>query len=192
MTDSKTIARLIYRAHVKPAPPVIDMEYDSFADALELYAKTRMRELIEEGKLELVSESDAAPPAAEEAPPEESEALKMAEVGEAAAQGLLDGLRDALQPADTHTHTIGATEGEGAAPGAFSGKGSGEKREIYAHLTGFVKSRGPGARKQIAAASNGAVTVEELFDMSAAAPYPLAKWRVVEAAMQHIEQGTES
>lgn len=105
MTDSKTIARLIYRAHVKPAPPVIDMEYDSFADALELYAKTRMRELIEEGKLELVSESDAAPPAAEEAPPEESEALKMAEVGEAAAQGLLDGLRDALQPADTHTHT---------------------------------------------------------------------------------------
>lgn len=59
MKDNATIARLIYRAHVKPEPPVIDLEYDTFANALELYAKTRMRELIDEGKLTLASESDA-------------------------------------------------------------------------------------------------------------------------------------
>lgn len=84
MTDSAAIAKLIYRAHVKPEPPLIDMEYDTFANALELYAKTRMRELIEAGKLELVSESDAAPSAAEEAPPEPEP--------------------PASEPADTHTH----------------------------------------------------------------------------------------
>lgn len=27
--NSEIIARLIYRAHVQPAPPVIDMEYDA-------------------------------------------------------------------------------------------------------------------------------------------------------------------
>ena len=87
MTDSAAIAKLIYRAHVKPEPPLIDLEYDTFANALELYAKTRMRELIEAGKLELVSESDAAPSVAEEAPPEPEPEPP------------------ALQPADTHTHT---------------------------------------------------------------------------------------
>ena len=105
MTDSAAIAKLIYRAHVKPEPPLIDLEYDTFANALELYAKTRMRELIEAGKMELVSESDAAPSAAEEAPPEseESEALKMVAVGEAAAQGLHDGIQAGLQAPPTHT-----------------------------------------------------------------------------------------
>jgi len=85
MTESATIARLIYRAHVKPGPPLIDLEYDTFANALELYAKTRVRELIEADKLELVSESDAAPSAAEEAPPEPEPELPTSE------------------PADTHT-----------------------------------------------------------------------------------------
>ena len=99
MTDSNTIARLIYRAHVKPAPPVIDMEYDSFADALELYAKTRMRELIEEGKLELVSEYDAAPPTAEEAPTAPEPPPKTDRPPEGARY------EDSAQPADTHTHT---------------------------------------------------------------------------------------
>lgn len=80
MTDSKIIARLIYRAHVKPEPPVIDLEFDSFANALEFYAKTRMRELIEEGRLELLPEPDAEP-----APPDLPEPTP--------------------EPADTHAHT---------------------------------------------------------------------------------------
>ena len=79
MTDSETIARLIYRAFVTPGSPMTnDMVHLPFPDVLELYAKTRMRELIEEGRLELVPEPDAAP-APEDAPVPE--------------------------PADTHTHT---------------------------------------------------------------------------------------
>ena len=87
MTDSAAIAKLIHRAYVKPDPLSIGLEYDTFANALELYAKTRMRELIETGKLELVSESDAAPSPAEEAPPEPEPEPP------------------ASEPADTHTHT---------------------------------------------------------------------------------------
>lgn len=83
--DSTILARLIYRSYCATDPPVIDMTVGPFCDSLEFYAKTRIRELIEAGKLELVSESDAAPPAAEEAPPEPEPEPP------------------ALQPADTHT-----------------------------------------------------------------------------------------
>ena len=55
-------------------------------------------------------------------------------------------------------------------------------------MTAFCAARGPGSRKKIADDSNGAVTVDELFEMIAATPYPLAKWRIAEAAMQHIEE----
>ena len=88
MTDSETLARLIYRAFVLAQEGLLK-ELEArvpFPDALELYAKTRMRELIEEGKLELVSESDAAPHPAEEAPPAPAPDLPP-------------------EPADTHTHT---------------------------------------------------------------------------------------
>lgn len=59
---------------------------------------------------------------------------------------------------------------------------------IFEHLTAFVADRGPGARKKIADASNGELTIDELFEMCAATPYPLVKWRVAEAAMQFIER----
>ena len=88
----------------------------------------------------------------------------------------------------THTHTIGPLEVEGAAPVAFAGKGSGEKREIYAHLTDFVRSRGAGARRKIAETSNGALTTDELFQMCQCTPMPLSKWRIAEAAMKFIEE----
>ena len=93
--DSEIIARLIYMAFVAPERANInigDVSFVPFAAALELYARAAARET--------VSESDAP------LEPEESEALKMAAVGEAAAQGLYDGIRAGLQTAaDTHTHT---------------------------------------------------------------------------------------
>ena len=100
MTDSAILARLIYRSYAAGEAPVPSgAMFVSFCDSLELYAKTRIRELIEDGKLELVSESDAAPPAAAEAPPAPEPAPKTDRPPEGARY------EDAAQPADTHTHT---------------------------------------------------------------------------------------
>ena len=82
MKDSETLARLIYRAFVLAQPGLLTENEArvSFPVVMELYAKTRMRELIEEGRLELLPEPDAEP-----APPDLPE--------------------PAPEPADTHTHT---------------------------------------------------------------------------------------
>ena len=60
---------------------------------------------------------------------------------------------------------------------------------IFDHLTAFVGSHGRGARKQIADATNGALTFDDVLAMSQSASMPLSKWRVAEAAMKIIEQG---
>ena len=99
--DSAILARLIYRSYCNTDPPVIDMTVGPFCDSLEFYAKTRIRELIEEGKLELVSESDAAEPAAEEVPPAPEPALPPGFAVFDSATGKLK----PQEPADTHTHT---------------------------------------------------------------------------------------
>lgn len=85
MKDSETLSRLIYRAFVLAQPGIVDgLEARvAFPVALEFYAQTRIRELIDDGKLELVPDSDAAPAATEEPLPDEP----------------------TPESADTHTHT---------------------------------------------------------------------------------------
>ena len=178
--DSEIIARLIYMAFVAPERANInigDVSFVPFAAALELYARAAARET--------VSESDAP------LEPEESEALKMAAVGEAAAQGLYDGIRAGLQTAadthtHTHTHTAGPNDGGGGKQDDFAGKGAQEKREILEHLQRFVDTYS-GARRRIAKEANGALTYEEILAMSERKPLPLAKWRIADAAMRRIE-----
>lgn len=85
--------------------------------------------------------------------------------------------------------TAESGDGEGGiSPSAFAGKGSGEKREIFARLCTFVAERGLGARRSIADASRGALTYEEVLDMTNAKPMPLATWRAAAAAMDEIEK----
>lgn len=76
-------------------------------------------------------------------------------------------------------------------PSAFAGKGSGEKTEIYARLMAFIGSRGLGARRRIAEASNGALTLIDVQDMSDAKKVPLSKWRICAAAMDWIEKNNK-
>lgn len=183
MKDSETLSRLIYRAFVLAQPGIVDglEARAAFPAALEFYAKTRMRELIDEGKLELVPDSNAAPPAAKgpAAPAPESPTVL------AAPTFAAEEVRPAI-PDDTHTHTAGANDGGGGKRDAFAGKGAQEKREILEHLQRFVDTYS-GARRRIAKEANGALTYEELLAMSEKKPLPLAKWRVAEAAMLRIE-----
>ena len=72
-------------------------------------------------------------------------------------------------------------------PSAFAGKGSGEKTEIYARLMAFVATHGLGARRKIAEASNGALFLGDVQDMTDAKRVPLAKWRAAALAMDRIE-----
>lgn len=147
ITDSEMIARLIYRALVQPQPGILadDDALVPFPDALELYAKTRMRELIEDGALAPVSEPDT--------------------------------------PADD-----AALEALGAEQPHISGYASAEKKEIYARLHAFCATHGLGARKMIADASAGELTISELLDMMSSARVQLAKWRAAAAAMDRIEE----
>lgn len=73
-------------------------------------------------------------------------------------------------------------------PSAFAGKGSGKKTEIYARLMAFVSTHGLGARRRISEASNGALTMSEVQDMTDCVRLPLAKWRIAAAAMDLIKE----
>ncbi len=100
MKDSELLARLIYRSYVAgEAPPTSGVAFIPFCDSLEFYAKTRIRELIDEGKLELVSDSDAAPTDAEESTP----ALAPESPTVLAAPTFAAEEVRAVIPADTHT-----------------------------------------------------------------------------------------
>lgn len=146
ITDSEMIARLIYRVFVQPQPGLLadDDALVPFPDALELYAKTRMRELIEDGALAPVSEPDT--------------------------------------PADDTVLKALGTEPH------IAGYASAEKKEIFARLHAFCATHGLGARKMIADASAGALTISELLDMMSSARVQLAKWRAAAAAMDRIEE----
>lgn len=52
----------------------------------------------------------------------------------------------------------------------------------------FVASHGLGARRKIAEATNGALQLSDVQDMTDAKRVPLQKWRIVAAAMDWIEE----
>ena len=183
--DSEIIARLIYMAFVAPERANInigDVSFVPFAAALELYARAAAREN--------VSESDAradAPCNGDSCPVELPE--DASEPDKAAAPDL-DGFEPVpLRSHDTHTHThtAGATDGEGRAPGSFVGYGSGEKRDCFARITEYVISHGPGAKREIANAGDGSITLDDVIAMCGSRRVPLSKWRAAAAALDRLE-----
>lgn len=179
MTDSEVLARLIYRAYIAPDPhaPLEAEALLPFRAALDLYART--------WRGEDADVSDAAEGCGDCCPVELPEDVPGSDTAEAPK---LDGFEPVpLRAHDTHTHTAGAVDGGGVTPSAFAGKGSGEKTEIYARLMAFVAAHGLGARRKIAEASNGALFLGDVQDMTDAKRVPLAKWRGCAAAMDWIE-----
>lgn len=75
---------------------------------------------------------------------------------------------------------------------AFSGQGGKEKREVYQRLRAFRDKNGLGCFVRLEAAANKAVTASEITEMYNAAPYPMAKWRVLAAALDFVEGKKES
>ena len=161
---------MAFVAPQRPSIQIGDVSYNPFCDALELYARTREAENREEESRRSL--------------------LRLTEtVGVRMPEETASG-SDAppAPPPDTHTHTAGTNDDEGVKPAPFVGYAAGEKREIYAHMMAFVASHGLGARRKIAEASNGALTLEEVQAMTDCGRVPLSKWRVAAAAMDWIEE----
>lgn len=169
LKDAEILARLIYRAYIAPDPhaPLEAEALLLFQAALELYARTWGKEKRDEESYEMLRLMAA------------EEGVKLPE--ETAPEPAAD-------PPDTHTHTAGTNDGGKLTPRLFAGYGAGEKREIYARLMAFVAGHGLGARRKIAEASNGALQLSDVQDMTEAKRVPLSKWRVAAAAMDWIEE----
>ena len=78
--------------------------------------------------------------------------------------------------------------GRAQGAGGIIGKGAKEKREIHERLLAFCIARGPGTTLRLAAVTNGVLSDENIRDMKQAGRFELAKWKVLDAAMDHIEQ----
>lgn len=71
--------------------------------------------------------------------------------------------------------------------GLNGGKATEEKREIYARLMAFCGSHGLGARRRIAEASGGKLSIADVQDMTDAKQVDIKKWREAAKAMDRIE-----
>lgn len=71
--------------------------------------------------------------------------------------------------------------------GLNGGRCTDEKREIYARLMAFVAAHGLGARRMVAEASEGKLTLTDVQDMTDAKQVDIKKWREANAAMTIIE-----
>ena len=103
----------------------------------------------------------------------------------------------ASQVADAETVAFVTGTGDAPAParkksetgmrGLNGGKCTEEKREIYARLMAFCGSHGLGARRRIAEASGGKLTISNVQDMTDAKQVDIRKWREASKAMTMIE-----
>lgn len=219
MKDSDILARLIYRAYIAPDPhaPLEEAALLPFAAALELYARTYGAEaVLQEERRRLEDEKNAWERAADAVKYDEAE--RMAAIVYAHSQGLsAAGIITAAAEPDcadscpvelpeepesqpeqeapdthTHTHTAGTNDGEAGTPADFAGYGAGEKREIYVELMAFVAAHGLGARRRIAEASNGVLTLEDVQAMTDCKRVTLSKWCAARAAMEIIEEADKT
>lgn len=85
-------------------------------------------------------------------------------------------VKQADAPSVAETHAVLSAAGPGAA----------EKRAIYQRLSDFRASHGLGCLSVVAVAANHIVTADELRAMLDGEKFPLPKWRVVNAALDHI------
>ena len=85
----------------------------------------------------------------------------------------------------------GSAEPEPAAKsmrGLNGGKATEEKRQIYARLMTFCAVHGLGARRRIAEASDGKLTLTDVQDMTDAKQVDVKLWRIAAQAMDRIEE----
>ena len=207
MKNSELIARLIYGTWIGPAfepgeNAQEDAQFKAFTAALELYAKETREEENKEDFLNLfrtraavvapysktIQMKDLMPQHAKTT--EEQEEDPGPDPSAASGESSISLEEPEKEDApDTHTHTpAGPSDGEEKQPGAFAGRNSGEKRAIFDRLAAFIGARGPGTRRRLAEASNGALKLEDVLNMTQAMQMPIAKWRILNGAMDWIEQ----
>lgn len=187
MNGREIVARLIYGFYVGNPN---DGEFPIFCAALDLYAHT--------AEEERPAPADPLPtdPLPITAPTVQ---LEVPESGMITAKYTFDGT-EPFEGDKDRVFRISAEEIEesnaqmekmrseaDAAAAAIIGRGSAEKREIYERLLAFLTLRGAGTKRRLAEAGNGALTLEDVLDMAEARPTPLAKWRIVNKAMDWIE-----
>lgn len=196
MTDTEVLARLIYRAYIQPDPRA-PLEAESllpFRAALDLYARTARKESLEikivggggTGGLSKhdpvrdvwdsfnnnVSESDTG--TKQYADPTEAGIAALAE--------------RAIEILTEPSPAPARKKSETGMRGLNGGKATEEKREIYARLMAFCGSHGLGARRRIAEASGGKLSIADVQDMTDAKQKDIKLWRAAAAAMDRIEK----
>ena len=187
MTDTEVLARLIYRAYIQPDPRA-PLEAESllpFRAALDLYARTARAEtppmLVAKDipdevakkvwdRLGIVSDSDTG---------------ERLHVYGYHRGHIIDA--DMAAPANTPPPAPTRKKSETGMRGLNGGKCTEEKREIYADLMAFVAAHGLGARRRIAEASDGKLTLSDIQDMTDAKQVDIRKWREAAKAMTMIE-----
>ena len=187
MTDTEVLARLIYRAYIQPDPRA-PLEAESllpFRAALDLYARTARAE---------------TPPmlVAKDIPDEVAKEVwdrlgivSDSDTGERVhAYGYHRGHiidADMAAPANTPPPAPKRKESETGLRGLNGGKSTQEKREIYARLMAFVAGHGLGARRMVAEASGGKLTIANVQDMTDTKQKDIKLWREAARAMDRIE-----
>ena len=68
------------------------------------------------------------------------------------------------------------------------GRGVFEKRAVYERLVAFRKRNGLGCFTRLEETAKGEVTATELYAMLNAEPFPIAKWKAVDAALDREER----
>ena len=199
-TDAEAVAALIWLAFVaqEGSIPLEDdgRAYCSFTRALELYADTRKRETetreaalreVEAEQQRLLAEIQA-----------ENDALLRGATKMVAEPVPESDTAQAAKPPDTHTHTHthsgdspAKSSGEADSPAHFAGKGSGEKQRILTRLRTYRAAHGLGSYAAVSAASNGKLSGDDIRDMAYCGRHPLAQWRILDAALDRIEEQEE-
>ncbi len=201
-TDAEAVAALIWLAFVaqEGSIPLEDdgRAYCSFTRALELYADTRLRETetreaalreVEAEQQRLLAEIQA-----------ENDALLRGATKMVAEPVPESDTAQAAKPPDTHTHTHTHTQagtavpnspGGAESPARFAGKGSGEKQRILTRLLTYRAAHGLGSYARVAAATNGALSGDDIRDMADCGRHPLAQWRILDAALDGVEENKE-
>lgn len=157
LTDSEVLARLIYRAFIGPAEPGDSENMITFPMALGLHARIAAMENLTEVR------------------PLTSGATVFGGFGGPARSTARAG--DAPAPKKNGPDLRGLN----------GGRCTDEKREIYARLMAFVAAHGLGARRMVAEASEGKLTLTDVQDMTDAKQVDIKKWREANAAMTIIE-----
>lgn len=186
LKDSELLARLIYRAFIGPAQTGEEDGAISFPMALALHARVAAREMD-------VSETDTG--GTEEFTDRKVRWIIGGGSGGGGNGGEAGGtfssyILDSPEEDETEDEPAPAParkKSKTGMRGLNGGKCTEEKREIYARLMAFCGSHGLGARRRIAEASGGKLSIANVQDMTDAKQVDIKKWREAARAMDRIE-----